>query len=299
MSVTLANAKLLGLDDKQSALAEEIITVDELYAVLPFVPVSGNAYTYERELALVTAAGIAIDGTLTPGQSTYAEVTVPLTTLAAQVEVNKLLQAQGVGALVDGGLVASQLARAAKSVGRLYAQWFITGDAGTTGQFSGLQTLLATAAFDNQRIDAADAALSFEMLDSLVSAVKLRRADAIVLSQKARNKVKSLMRAAGGVTMAEVGGRQILTYDGIPLIANDWTGTDVDGVTAGAQENIYAVCLGDDGVSGLTTGSMAGINAELVGTHATKDQDIWRVKFYSSLAVHSTKSVAQLLSVTV
>jgi hypothetical protein len=303
MSVTLANAKLLGLDDKQSALAEEIITVDELFAVLPFKPVSGNSYSYVRENTLVTAEGQAVGGAFTPGQSTYTEVTVPLTTIGAQVEINKLLQAQSVGAVADGGLVASQLARAAKSVGRQFAQWFVTGDSTTSGQFDGVNLMLAAGgsytAFSGQSLNQADAALTLEMLDDLVSAVKLRRPDVLVMSQKARNKVKSLMRALGGVTTIEVGGRHILAYDGIPMVANDWIVADVDGVTAGSQQHIYAMCLGDDGVVGLTTGSVAGINAEMVGTHQTKDQDIWRVKMYGGIAVHSTKSIARLESVTV
>lgn len=303
MSVTLANAKLLGLDDKQAALAEEIITVDELFSVLPFIPVSGNSYSYVRENALITAEGKAIGGEFTPGQSTYSEITVPLTTIGAQVEINKLLQAQNVGQVADGGLVASQLARAAKSVGRQFAQWFITGNSGTTGQFDGVNLMLAAGtgytAFSGQSIDKADAALSLDMLDELVSTVTLRRPDVLVMSQKARNKVKSLMRGLGGVTTVEVGGRHILAFDGIPMIANDWIVADVDGVTAGSQQHIYAMCLGDDGVAGLTTGSVPGINAEMVGTHQTKDQDIWRVKMYGGLAVHSTKSIARLESVTV
>lgn len=303
MSVTLANAKLLGLDDKQAALAEEIITVDELFSVLPFVPVSGNSYSYSRENTLVTAEGKAIGGDFTPGQSTYTEVTVPLTTIGAQVEINKLLQAQAVGDIVDGGLVASQLARAAKSVGRQFAQWFVTGNSGTAGQFDGIDIMLNASspytAFSGQSLDKAGAALTLEMLDELVSAVTLRRPDVLVMTQKARNKVKSLMRALGGVTTVEVGGRHILAFDGIPMIANDWISSDVDGVTSGSQQHIYAMCLGTDGVCGLTTGSVPGINAELVGTHQTKDQDIWRVKMYGAIAVHSTKSIARLEKVTV
>lgn len=299
MSVTLANAKLLGLDDKQSALAEEIITVDELFSILPFIPTSGNSYSYVRENALVGAEGRAIDAAFTPGQSTYTEITVPLTTIGAQVEINKLLQAQAVGNIVDGGLVASQLARAAKSVGRQFAQWFITGDVGTAGQFSGINTLMVDAAYSTQKLDKADAALTLDMLDELVSTVTLRRPDVLVMSQKARNKVKSLMRALGGVTTIEVGNRQILAFDGIPMVANNWCVADVDGGVGGSQQDIYAMCLGADGVAGLTTGSVPGINAELVGTHQTKDQDIWRVKMYGALAVHSTKSLAKLVSVTV
>ena len=299
MSVTLANAKLLGLDDKQSALAEEIITVDELFSVLPFVPTAGNSYSYVRENALVTAAGVAIDGAFTPGQSTYTEKTLALATVGAQVEINKLLQAQNVGQVVDGGLVASQLARGAKSVGRKFAQWFITGDSSSTGQFDGLDAIMADSAFAGQKIDAADAALTLEMLDSLISAVSLRRPDALVMTSKARNKVRSLLRSLGGVTTIEVGGRMIPAFDGIPLLANDWIGSDVDGVTAGSQQNIYAMCLGDDAVAGVTTVSVPGINAEYVGINPTKDQDIYRVKMYGAVVVHSTKSIARLDSVTV
>lgn len=298
MSLTLANAKELGLDDKQAALAEEIITVDELFSLLPFIPVSGNAYAWARENALVTAAAHAIGGAFTPGQTTYTPKSVALTTLGAQVEINKLIMNQGVGAQVDGGVSASQLARAAKSVARLFAQQFIVGD-GTSDAMTGLDTTMADVAFAAQLLDKADAALTLDMLDELVSAVTLRRPDVIVATQKGRNKIKSLLRALGGVTTIEVAGRQLMAFDGIPIVANDWIGADVDGGTAGAQQGIYALCLGEDGVAAVTTGDMPGINAEYVGVHQTKDQDIWRVKMYANLAVHSTKSVAKLVSVTV
>lgn len=298
MSVTLSNAKELGLDDKQSALAEEIITVDELFSLMPFIPVSGNAYAWARENALVTAAGVAIGGAFTPGQTTYTPKSVALTTLGAQVEINKLIQNQGVGTLVDGGVSASQLSRAAKSVGRLFSQQFIVGD-GTSDAMTGLDTTMADGAFSAQLLDAADAALTFDMLDDLLSLVTLRRPDVILCTQKGRNKIKSLLRALGGVTTIEVAGRQLLAYDGIPVVANDWITADVDGGTAGRQQGIYAMCLGEDGVAAVTTGDMPGINAEYVGVHQTKDQDIWRVKMYANTVVHSTKSIAKIVSATV
>lgn len=298
MSVTLANAKELGLDDKQAALAEEIITVDELFTLLPFIPVSGNAYAWERELALVTATNTAIGGAFTPGQSTYTPVSVALTTLGAQVEINKLLLNQNVGAIVDGGLQASQLARGAKSVGRLFSQQFMLGD-GTSNKMLGLESTIADSAFADQLIDAGDAALTMEMLDELISRVTLRRPDVIVATQKGRNKIKSLMRGLGGVTYMEVAGRQLMAYDGIPVIANDWIAADVDGSTAGAQQGIFAMCLGSDGVAALTTAGQPGINAEFVGINQSKDQDIWRVKMYANVAIHSTKSIAKIVSATV
>lgn len=297
MSVTLANAQYLGLDDKQAALAEEIVTVDELFSLIPFIPVSGNAYAWDRELALVSAGSHAIGGAFTPGQTTYTPMSLGLTTLGAQVEINKLLQAQGVGANVDGGLLASQLKRGAKSVARLFAQQFIVGD-GTSNTMTGLDTTMADSAFAAQLLDKADAALTLDMLDELLSAVTLRRADVIVATQKGRNKIKSLMRAAGGVTMQEIGGRQILSYDGVPIVANDWITADVDGGTAGSQQGLYAMCLGEDGVAAITAG-MGGVDAEYVGVHQTKDQDIWRVKMYANTVVHSTKSIAKLVSATV
>jgi hypothetical protein len=297
MSVTLANAKYLGLDDKQAALAEEIITVDELFSLLPFIPVSGNAYAWNREDALVTAENLAIGGAFTPGQSTYTPLSLPLTTLGAQVEINKLIQAQNVGQVTDGGVVASQLSRGAKSVARLFAQQFVLGT-GLNDQMTGLDTHMADLAFAGQLLDKADAALTLDMLDELVSAVTLRRADVIVATQKGRNKIKSLMRALGGVTMMEVAGRQVMSYDGIPVVANDWITADVDGVAAGSQQGLYAMCLGEDGVAAITAGA-AGVDAEYVGVHQTKDSDIWRVKMYANTVIHSTKAIAKLVSTTV
>lgn len=301
MAITLASASELGLDDKQQALAEEIITTDNFFRLLPFVTTSGNAYSYERELALPTAEGVAIGGSFTATNATYQNVTVGLTTVGAQIEINKLLQAQGVGNVVDGGLVASQMKRGAKSVARKFAEWLIVGDKSNAVQFDGIQTLMADSAFTSQVIDysSTDAALTEAMLDDLVSAVKLRRPDVIMTTSKGVNKIKALMRAHGGVTYGEVAGVQMLMWDGIPLIANDWLSSDVDGVTSGTQADVYAICLGDDGLHGVTTTDGAGIGVEYVGVHQTKDQDIFRVKMYGAIAIASTKSIAVLKSVTV
>src|SRR3990172_7623472 len=107
-SVTLAESAKLALNELVAGVIENIITVNQMFAVLPFDGIEGNALAYNRENAL-DGAGVAGVGTVyddstdpnpIPGETagikaaaTFTQVTASLTTIVGDAEVNGLIQA--------------------------------------------------------------------------------------------------------------------------------------------------------------------------------------------------------------
>lgn len=312
-TILLSEAKKLGLDDLSAGVAESIATADQLVGILPFNTVFGNAYAYNREGTPGNVASLAIGGS-TSGvktQATFNQITVPLTSIIGDAEVNSLIVAQGVGANVGNDPVAAAIASKAKQVGREYARQVAVGNATTPGssvsgvtntsEFDGLETLFAGSDFAGQVVAGADAALTFELLDAMLHKI-LQGDPAFIMAHSAGiRKIMALLRASGGVTYMEIAGRQVPMYNGVPLIRNDFLTADTS-ATAGTQVSIYAGSFDDGsrtgGISGVIPNA-GGVVVQPVGPAEAGDYDIWRVKMYGSFAVHSVLSVAQLTKVTV
>lgn len=299
-SVTLAEASKLGLDDLTAGVIENIVTVDALYQVLPFHPINGNALTYNRENALGDVQVLGIDGTITAkAAATYTKVTSSLTTIIGDAEVNGLIQAQNVGGNSGNDVVALQIASKAKSIAREYQRQFILGDTANANEFDGLVKLVAAS----QTIDANQAALDFVMLDELIQTPKTKgsQVDFIAMPAKGLRKVAALLRALGGSTAdyVEINGVRVLHYNGIPILRNDWIPTNLG---VGTDESYVFAGNWDDGsqsvgIAGLTTSTNMGIHVQAVGPSETKDNDIYRVKFYSGLANYSNLGLAMIKEV--
>jgi hypothetical protein len=92
-------------------------------------------------------------------------------------------------------------------------------------------------------------------------------------------------------------GQQVETYDGIPVVVDDFVSVTQDqGTTTGSCSSIYAVKFGTGvGVMGLEHG---GIQIETVGELETKDATRHRIKWYNSLALFSELGAAKLIGIT-
>lgn len=287
-SITLVEASKLGLNDLATGVIENIVTVNEMFQFLPFSPVDGNAKAYNRENVLGDAQALAIGGTITAkAAASYTQVVTPLTTLIGDAEVNGLLQAQNIGGNAGNDLVALQVASKAKSVGRLFQNYVINGDSAVSGQFDGLAKLVSAG-------QTVTGAFSFESLDELLHKVKSKdgQVDALIMNSAQIRAYRTLVRAMGGTTgeYVEVNGIKLMTYAGVPILRNDWI----------LDEAVYAVNFDDGsekvGIAGLTGVNEMGVSVKAVGASETKDEDIFRIKFYSSFAVFSDLAVAKLVA---
>lgn len=297
-SITLAEASKLGLNDLASGVIENIVTVNQMYNFLPFDEVYGNALAYNRESVLGDAQALALGGTITAKAApSFTQITTALTTLIGDAEIDGRLIAQGVGSNAGNDLIAAQVASKAKAVSRLYQGMLITGDSASAGQFDGLKKLVSAG----QKV--VGGALSFEKLDELLHKVKSKdgQVDALVMCERDIRALRVLKRALGGASDADrvmVNGISMEAYAGVPVLRNDW----ITPAGSPLASDVYAVNFDDggrsNGIAGLVDQFGSSIQVENVGAMETKDQHIYRVKFYSGFAVFSDLGVAMIEGVT-
>lgn len=297
-SITLAEASKLGLNDLAAGVIENIVTVNQMYQFLPFDEIYGNALAYNRENVLGDAQALALGGTITAKAApTFTQVTTALTTLVGDAEIDGRLIAQGVGSNAGNDMIAAQIASKSKSVSRLYQSLMIGGDSAVAGQFDGLKKLVSAG----QKV--AGGALSFEKLDELLHKVKSKdgQVDALVMCERDIRALRVLKRALGGASDSDrvmVNGISMEAYAGVPVLRNDWI------VPAGSPlaSDVYAINFDEggrnNGVAGLVDQFGSAIGVENVGAMETKDQYIYRVKFYAGLAVFSDLGIAMIEGVT-
>lgn len=311
-SVTLVESAKLAQDDLVAGVIENIVTVNRMFDVLPFDGIEGNALQYNRENVLggvgVAAVGDVIgtddSNPLTGGSgegkdaATFTSVFSGLTTLLGDAEVNGLIQNTRSG---DGNdQAATQIASKAKSCGRLYQHMMINGT-GAGDQFDGMinlcvasQTVTATAANGD--------VLAFDTMDEIMDLVTAKdgAVDYFTMNARELRAYRSLLRGLGGAAIMEVvelpSGTEVPAYSGVPIFRNDYIPINQ---TQGASSNASTIFAGtfDDGsrsngLSGLTASKAAGIEVVDVGESETKDEHIWRVKWYAGMALFSELSIA-------
>lgn len=321
-SVTLAESAKLAQNELVAGVIESIVTVNRFFEVLPFDGIDGNALKYNREALLGPVATVGVgdtDGVIGPdaaagsnlaerqaakNAATFTEVTASLTTIMGDAEVNGLIQATRSS---DGNdQTETQIASKAKSAGRKYQDMLVNGD-GTNETFPGLlalvaagQTVAATAANGD--------ALSFERMDEVTDLVidKDGQVDYLMMHQRTIRSFKVLLRALGGASINEViqlpSGATVPAYSGVPIFRNDYLPVDqTQGATLTAT-TFFAGTIDEGGrqhgIAGLTAANAAGLSVVDVGESETKDERIWRVKWYSGLAQFSELGLAAASGIT-
>lgn len=297
-SVTLAESAKLAQDELIAGVIENVITVNKLFEILPFDGIGGNALAYNRENALgdvdVEGVGDVIGG---KAAATFTQVTSSLTTVIGDAEVNGLIQATRSS---DGNdQTAVQIASKAKSAGRKFQDMLINGT-GAANQFNGLINLCVAG--QHATTGANGGALSFDFLDEMLDLVidKDGQVDYITMHARTLRSYFALLRGLGGASISDTvqlpSGAEVPAYRGVPIFRNDWIPINQVKGTGSNQTTIFAGTLDDGsrqhGIAGLTAENMAGINVVDVGESETKDERIWRVKWYCGLALFSEKGLA-------
>jgi len=197
--------------------------------------------------------------------------------------------------------VGIQVAAKAKAIGRQFRDVLVNGDTAVNAkQFDGLKKLVVA----NQTLWAGTngGAVSFEALDELKDAVKLG-ADCYMMREGTWRAIRALNRAFGGnvaeTVMVENFGHPVRSYDGIPVIINDFLPVDETRGTNEDTTSIYAMRLNEvDGFHGLFGGESAGMRLENVGLLQGRDATRFRIKWYCGAALKATHAVARLGGIT-
>ena len=312
-SVTLVESAKLAQDDLVAGVIENIITVNQMFQSMPFDGIEGNSIKYNRENALggvgVTGIGTVFDqGTdrnPIPGETagikaaaTFTEVFSGLTTIVGDAEVNGLIQATRSG---DGNdQTAVQIASKSKHAGRLYQHMLINGT-GASDQFDGLINLCASGQTRPWVVTNGDP-LVLAILDELMDLVTVKdgMVDWFTMHARERRTYRTLLRALGGAAIMEVvqlpGGEEIMAYSGVPIFRNDYIPIDQTADASTDATTIFAGTFDDgsrsNGLAGLTADQASGVRVVDVGESETKDERIWRVKWYAGMALFSEKALA-------
>lgn len=157
---------------------------------------------------------------------------------------------------------------------------FVAGDiTGDANSFDGIRKLIPAA----QTVDQAanGSAITLPKLDELVDKVKPGKPDLLLMSRRTRRGLKQARRIAGPVieTTVDQFGQQVETYDGIPIVADDFVpDNEAQGSSGAVCSSVFALKFGMNiGLMGLQHG---GITVETVGELETKDATRHRIKWY-------------------
>ena len=298
MPLLRVEAEKLSQNQVVQGIIEEIITVNEMFGLLPFAKVDGKAYLYKRENTLPTVSYLDPNEDVPEDSATFTEVVTKLRILIGDVDVDKFLSETMSDTEDQLGV---QIALKAKAMARTFQESVVKGDSTTNSkEFDGLKKLVTAGQTINA--GANGAALTLSQLDELVDAVP-NGPDFLMMRSGTRRAYVAQLRAAGGNTGAMIQHPNfdvpVLAHNGTPIIVNDFLPGNETMGSATATASVYAVRANElDGLHGLYGGDAAGFRVESIGTVQNRDAVRTRLKWYCGLALKSTKSVARLAGVT-
>lgn len=294
MALTKTDAARLSNDLLLAGVIETIVSESQLLHFLPFMEVTGTAVTYNREASMGSAAWYDVGDTWTESAATFTQATAVLKILGGDADVDNFLAAT----YADTNDIEAEVIREkAKSVAYSFSTKFFAGDATTSPkEFDGLNKLITGGQLLSMGTNGA--ALTLDKLDELIDTVKPGKPELLLMSKRTRRQLKALRRAGGNVLEVNLSdfGLQVETYDGIPLVVDDFISTAETLGSGTALSSIYALKFGQSsGLMGLEHG---GIQVERVGELETKDATRTRVKWYCGLALFNTNGAARLQGIT-
>jgi HK97 family phage major capsid protein len=293
MALTLAEAAKLSNDIVLQGVIETIVQESPILQMLPFIEITGNGLTYNRENTNPNATFFDVGDTWTEGTPTFSQITTPLKIIGGDADIdNYLLTTRN--NVQD--LQAAVIRLRAKAVQQKFEDTFLNGDTAVDAKsFDGVDKL--TTGGQLLTMGANGATLTLAKLDELIDAVKGGPPAMLLMSKRTRRGLNTLARATGSLLQADRNdfGQMVQYYDGVPVAVSDYIS---DAKTVGTSTDcstVYAMQLGEGAVSGLS--SPGGLQVETIGSLETKDATRTRVKWYVALALFNTIKVAKLIGV--
>ncbi len=291
MALTLIEAAKLSNDVVLQGVIETIVKDSPLLQRMPFIDITGNAITYNRENVAPTAAFFQVGDTWTESTPTFTQLTTSLTVLGGDADIDRYI-ATTRNNVQD--IEAAVLELKAKAVRYKFEETFITGDITVdTKSFDGI----AKQTTAGQTITAATngTQLTLSLLDQVIDLVKPGRPDLLLMSKRSRRTLNQIVRASGAFmeTRPSDFGMFQEFYAGIPIGVSDFVpDTETQGTSGAIASSIYAVQFGEGRLAGLQGAN--GLQVERVGTLETKDATRWRIKWYTNIAIFADLALARL-----
>jgi hypothetical protein len=293
MALTLAEAAKLSNDVVLQGVIETVIQDSPVLQVLPFVEITGNGLTYNRENAAPTAAFFDVGDTWTENTPTFTQITATLKIIGGDADIDNFLLTTRSNVQDLQSAVISLKARA---VQQKFEDTFVNGDTAVDAKsFDGIDKL--TTGGQQATMGTNGATLSLAKLDELIDLVKGGRPDLLLMSKRTRRGLNALARASGGFLETDRNefGQMVQWYDGIPIGVSDFISDAKTVGTSNDCSTIYAISMGEGALAGIT--APGGLLVETVGSLETKDATRTRVKWYVSIALFNALKVAKLIGV--
>ncbi len=293
MALTLAEAAKLSNDIVLQGVIETVIQDSPILQVLPFIEITGNGLTYNRENTTSSAAFFAVGDTWTESTPTFTQITATLTIVGGDADIDNFLLMTRSN-IQD--LQSAVIRLKAKAVQQKFEDTFVNGDTVVDAKsFDGIDKLTTGGQVASMGVNGAT--LTLAKLDELIDLVKGGAPDLLTMSKRTRRTLNNLARTSGTLLQADRNefGQMVQFYDGIPVGVSDYIS---DAKTVGTSTDcstVYALQFGEGALAGLT--APGGLQVETIGSLETKDATRTRVKWYVSMALFNTLKVAKLTGV--
>jgi HK97 family phage major capsid protein len=293
MALTLTEAAKLSNDVVLQGVIETIVLDSPILQVLPFIEITGNGLTYNRENTNPAAAFFDVGDAWSESTPTFTQVTANLKIVGGDADIDNFLLATRSNVQ---DLQAAVVRLKAKAVQHKFEDTFVNGDAAVdTKSFDGIDKL--TTGGQQATMGTNGASLTLAKLDELIDLVKGGPPHLLLMSKRTRRGLNNLARSSGGFLETDRNefGQMVQWYDGVPVAVSDFIS---DAKTVGTSTDcstIYAMQLGEGALAGIT--APGALIVEDVGSLETKDATRTRVKWYVSVALFNTIKVAKLIGV--
>ena len=293
MALTLAESAKLSNDIVLQGVIETIVLDSPILQSLPFIEITGNGLTYNRENTNPAATFFTVGDTWTEGTPTFSQITATLSIVGGDADIDNFLLTTRSN-LQD--LQAAVIRLKAKAVQQKFEDTFINGDTAVDAKsFDGIDKLTTGGQIATMGVNGAT--LTLAKLDEVIDLVKGGPPAMLLMSKRTRRSLTSLARTTGGFLQMDRNefGQIVSCYDGVPIGVSDYNS---DTKTVGSSTDcstVYAMQTGEGALAGLT--APGGLQVETIGSLETKDATRTRVKWYVSTALFNTIKVGKLTGV--
>ena len=293
MALTLAEASKLSNDIILQGVIETIIQDSPILQTLPFIEITGNGLTYNRENTNPNATFFNVGDTWTEGTPTFTQINADLKIIGGDADIDNFLLTTRSN-IQD--LQSAVVSLRAKAVQQKFEDTFVNGDTAVdTKSFDGIDKL--TTGGQSITMGVNGATLTLAKLDELIDTVKGGPPQMLLMSKRTRRGLNALARSSGGFLETDRNefGQMVQFYDGVTIGVSDYVS---DTKTVGSSTDcstIYAMQMGEGALAGLT--APGGLMVESIGSLETKDATRTRVKWYVTMALFNTIKLAKLIGV--
>ncbi len=293
MALTLAEAAKLSNDIALQGVIETIVLDSPILQALPFIEITGNGLTYNRENTNPAATFFNVGDTWTEATPTFSQITATLSIVGGDADIDNFLLTTRSN-LQD--LQAAVVRLKAKAVQQKFEDTFVNGDTAVDAKsFDGIDKL--TTGGQIATMGTNGATMSLAKLDEVIDLVKGGPPAMLLMSKRSRRTLNNLARTTGSFLQTDRNefGQMVQFYDGVPIGVSDYISDTKTVGTSTDCSTLYAMQMGEGALAGLS--APGGLQVETIGSLETKDATRTRVKWYVSTALFNTIKVAKLVGV--